>query len=140
MLIIDCPRKQIKLQPLDISLCPLWGFISFEVYSVPVLLLTVKTWYSSDQNRLPANPSDSVPLIILIVVIMFLPYPFHSFLKKASMHVVTSLCFTQQPCYASLVLKEKIMAVTFMSIWLSHLPLCYMVYRRDESQGKIVLI
>lgn len=139
MLNIDCPRKQIKLQPLDNSLRPLWAFISFEVYSVQVLLLTVKTWYSSDQNRLPAILSYSVPLIILILVIMFFPYPFHSHLFCVQLRTSLHHCFIQQPCCDSLALKGKIMVLTFMSIWLSHLPLCFVVYRRDESQGKIVL-
>lgn len=54
-------------------------------------------------------------------------------------HIVTSPCFIQQPSCNSLALKGKIMLVTFMSIWLNHLLLCFVVCRRDESQGEIVL-
>lgn len=74
------------------SLRPLWGFVSFEVYSIQILLLRVKTWYSPHQNRLWANLSDSVLLTILLLVMIFSPYPFHSCLFSVWLRMLLPHC------------------------------------------------
>lgn len=139
MLNINCPRKQIN--------CNLW-IILYVLCGVLFLLKSIQfkfcCWQLKHGTALIKTDYQPTFHILFHLLSWYLSRCFHRSFSQSpfpctATHVVTSLCFIQQPCCDSLSLKGKIMVLTFMSIWLSHLPLCFVVYRRDESQGKIVL-